>query len=84
MTPKTINLEAKKGMGVQKNSLTPPKTKKWTFWAPKNEKNDFFQKTRLLGFDGTLGVVPQVAVVNWVPSDPLTHFKKYQLSSGLV
>ena len=76
MTPQTISLEVKKGMGVQKNPLGPQNPKKLTFWAPKNEKNDFFQKTRILGFDETLGVVPTVALVTWTVSDLLVQFVK--------
>ena len=44
MTPKTISLEAQKGMRVQKIHLGPQNPKKLTFWAPKNEKNVVFSK----------------------------------------
>ena len=44
MTPKTISLEVQKGLGVQKIPLGSQNPKKLTFWAPKNEKNDFFSK----------------------------------------
>ena len=74
MTTKTISLGTKKGIGVPKNYFWPPNPQKIDFLGSK--KNKFSQKTRLLRFDQTLGVVPQVALVSQIPSDPLTQFKK--------
>ena len=63
-------------MGVPKNILGPQNTPKNVFFGKKKmEKIIFLKKKRLPRFDWTLGVVPPVAWVNWVPSDPLTHFK---------
>ena len=49
------------------------------FGAPQNTKNWFSQKTRLLWFDQTLEVVPTIALVTRVPSDPSIQFKTVQL-----
>ena len=42
------------------------------------EKNQFFQKTWILWFDWTLGVVKTVDLVTRTVSNPLTQFKNYQ------
>ena len=45
------------------------------------KKMIFSKKTFLLWFHQILGNIPTVAGVNLVPSDLVTQFKKYQLSS---
>ena len=68
-------------MGIQKIHLRPQNPQKLTFWGSNSEKNDFLSKNQNSGIWLNIGVVPRVAAVNCLSSDPLTQFKKYQLTS---